>query len=116
MSWKSRSIDPPHLGIGLDSKISSDRNRNSRIQSGSFLISDIWFTISRLRPFLALKTPVVSVRKLYLLISPISDSDSALKSVDISLGSKKEWVVILYEGYAKASSASISWLVASASG
>ena len=53
MSWKSMSIAPPHLGIGRDSKISSDFSRNSRIQSGSSLMSEIWLTTSLFKPFLA---------------------------------------------------------------
>ena len=36
MSWKLMSKLPPHLGIGFDSNISSDRSRKSRIHAGSF--------------------------------------------------------------------------------
>ncbi len=41
MSWKSMPIRPPHLGIGLDWKISSDFRRKSRIHAGSFFMSEI---------------------------------------------------------------------------
>ena len=45
-----------HSAIGLRSKCLSARRRKSRIQSGSFFISDISRTIDSFRPFLGLKT------------------------------------------------------------
>ena len=63
--------------IGFDSKISSDLRRKSRIQRGSFFISEICETIWALSPRLALKTAGESVRKSYLLISPSFRSPAA---------------------------------------
>ena len=60
-------MSPPHLGIGFDSKILSDSSRKSRIQAGSFFISEIWATISAFRPFSALKTALVWVTKVVLV-------------------------------------------------
>ena len=48
------------------------RKRKSRIQAGSPFISEIWLTISASIPLRALKTYFDSVRKSYLLISPIA--------------------------------------------
>src|SRR5262245_3137374 len=57
MSWKSIWFRfPPHWGSGFFSKISSERRRNWRIQSGSFFIHEISSTISLFKPFLALNT------------------------------------------------------------
>ncbi len=43
------------MGVGFDRKTSSAFRRISRIQSGSFFISEIWQTISRVRPLPLLK-------------------------------------------------------------
>src|SRR5688572_30825967 len=74
MSWKLRSTAPPHLGIGLDSKIFSASRRKSRIHCGSSFMSEIWRTISTSSPLRALKNAFDSVRKSYLLISPIGSA------------------------------------------
>ena len=42
MSWKSMAMSPPQRGIGLELKISRLLSRKSRIQAGSFFISEIW--------------------------------------------------------------------------
>ncbi len=49
MSWKSRLMLPPQRGIGLELKISSHFRRKSRIQAGSFFMSEIWRTIVGVR-------------------------------------------------------------------
>src|SRR5687767_7780360 len=85
MSWKSRAMSPPHLGIGLLKKISRASSRNWRIQSGSFFISEIWLTISALRPFCARKTGLESVWKSYLLISPTGSAESVGDSISVAM-------------------------------
>src|SRR3954452_15132486 len=78
-------ISPPQRGIGFDSKILSDRNRNSRIQAGSCFISEIAETIAAFKPFSALNTACDGVMKSYLLISPTPVSSGAdAKSVAIA--------------------------------
>ena len=42
MSWKLMPMSPPQWGIGLELKISRLFRRKSRIQAGSFFISEIW--------------------------------------------------------------------------
>ena len=56
MSWKSMPMSPPQCGIGLELKISRLFSRKSRIQSGSFFMSEIWSTIVASSPLRALKT------------------------------------------------------------
>ena len=51
----------PHSGIGFSLKIRNESKRNSRIQSGSSFMSEIWLTISSSIPLRALKTAVVFV-------------------------------------------------------
>jgi hypothetical protein len=41
MSWKSMPILPPQRGMGFELKIFRLSSRNSRIQAGSFLMSEI---------------------------------------------------------------------------
>src|SRR4051812_7607175 len=65
---------PPHLGIGLELKISRLLSRKSRIHCGSPFMSEIWWTISASIPLRALKTYFDSVRKSYLLISVMAGS------------------------------------------
>src|SRR5438046_3000253 len=85
MSWKSRLMSPPHLGIFFAKKISSAFSRNWRIQSGSSFISEIWVTISASSPLRARKTGLDSVRKSYLLISPIGSAESVGLSVSVAI-------------------------------
>src|SRR3954451_7899008 len=74
MSWKSRLMSPPHLGIFFVKNISRAFSRNWCIQSGSPFISEIWLTISASIPLRARKTGFESVWKSYLLISPIGSA------------------------------------------
>src|SRR5580698_5602873 len=75
---------PPQWGIGLEWKISRLFSRKSRIQAGSFFISEIWRTIVSSSPRRALKTNFESVRKSYLLISPIASVGVFANSVDMA--------------------------------
>ena len=84
MSWKLMAMLPPQWGIGLELKISRLFSRKSRIQAGSFFISEICRTMSASKPRRALKTYFDSVRKSYLLISPIIGSACVVVSVAIN--------------------------------
>src|SRR5689334_4313465 len=70
MSWKLMPMSPPQRGMTFDSKIFSDRRRKSRIQAGSFFISEICATILAFKPRSARNTSCAGVMKSYLLISP----------------------------------------------
>ena len=50
MSWKLMPMSPPQWGIGLELKISRLFSRKSRIQAGSFFISEICSTIVGIEP------------------------------------------------------------------
>ena len=66
MFWKSIVLrSAPQVGSGFFSKISSERRRNWRIQSGSLFIQEISSTTSLLKPFLALKTYCSASKKPY---------------------------------------------------
>src|ERR687885_2365316 len=62
----SRRLATGQAGIGLRWKISSARRRNWRIQSGSFLYSEIFSTISRFSPRFDLKNDCSGSLKPYL--------------------------------------------------
>ena len=47
-------MEGPQLGIGVLAKISSDRRRNSSIQSGSFFSREICRMMSGVRPLATL--------------------------------------------------------------
>ena len=82
MSWKLMPMSPPQRGIGLDSKISRLFRRKSRIQAGSFFISEISATISRVEPLAGLEDVLrSSLRKSYLLISPMPSCGLVTTSV-----------------------------------
>src|SRR4051812_119257 len=71
MFWKSISLTaPPHIGSGFFSNCSSALRRNSFIQAGSCLMSEIWATTSLSRPRRVLNTDFSSSWKPYFSLYP----------------------------------------------
>src|SRR4051794_27866228 len=85
MSSKFRGLrSPPPGGVGFSQKTSSALRRSERIHSGSFFISEIWFTTSRLSPLPLLNEYWASESRNPYLYSSLIPSTCVFRSVAIA--------------------------------
>ena len=86
MSWKLMPMSPPQWGIGLELKISRLLRRKSRIQAGSFFISEISLTICRVEPLAGLEDVFLLGAEIVLVDFADRSEASFFKSVAIAYG------------------------------